>query len=61
MIRKNDGKNQKVAATVLTALLYAQGALCLAAVTLVVLKDRSQPEPTVVVASSAGFDTARVH
>lgn len=56
-----NGKNQKFAATVLAALLYAQGALCLAAVTLVVVKDRGQPQPTVVVASSAGLDTARVH
>ncbi|MBX3584831.1 MAG: hypothetical protein KF810_23390 [Rhizobiaceae bacterium] len=46
------GKSSKFAAAVLSALLYTQGLLGLAAVTLVVLKDRPQPAPVVMAASA---------
>lgn len=48
-------KTSKLAYGVLSALLYAQGALGVAGVTLVVLKNRMQAEPTVV-ASIASVD-----
>jgi predicted subunit of tRNA(5-methylaminomethyl-2-thiouridylate) methyltransferase len=48
-----NGKNSRLAATVLSALLYGQVALCLAAVTFVVLKDRQPAEPTLVISSAS--------
>ena len=49
------GKNTKFASTVLSALLYAQGLLGLAAVTLVVVKDRVQVD-TVIAMNTASQD-----
>lgn len=50
------GKNSKVAAAALSALLYGQGLLGLAGVTFVVMKDRMQAEratpAAIVVAAS---------
>jgi hypothetical protein len=40
------GKNSKFAMAALSALLYAQGLLGVAAVTMVVMKDRTPAEPT---------------
>ncbi len=46
------GKSSKLAAAALMGLLYAQGLLGIAAVTLVVLKDRQEPAPVVMSASA---------
>ena len=49
------GKSSKFASTVLAALLYAQGLLCLAGVTLVLVKDRIQVD-TVIAMNAASRD-----
>ena len=49
------GKNTKFASTVLSALLYTQGLLGLAGVTLVVVKDRIQVD-TVIAMNAASQD-----
>lgn len=53
-----NGKTSKFASTILSALLYTQGLLGIAGVTLVVLKDRvhSDPAATVVVMKTASLD-----
>ncbi len=50
-----NGKTSKSASIILSALLYTQGLLGIAGVTLVVLKDRIHSDP-VVVASTASPD-----
>lgn len=45
------GKTSKFASTMLSALLYTQGLLGIAGVTLVVLKDRTHSDPAYVVGS----------
>lgn len=50
-----NGKSTKFASTVLSALLYAQGMLGLAGVTLVVVKDRIQVD-TVLAMNAASRD-----
>ncbi|HEY6630877.1 MAG TPA: hypothetical protein VIZ90_05460 [Rhizobiaceae bacterium] len=49
------GKSSKFASTVLSALLYAQGLLGLAGVTLVLIKDRIQVD-TVIAMNAASQD-----
>jgi len=53
-------KSSKTAATILAALLYAQGFLCAASVTVVVLRDRLQADP-VFVMGTASLDAKRVN
>ena len=52
------GKNSKFAMVALSALLYAQGLLGVAAVTMVVMKDRIHAEPPAqaIVVSAASSD-----
>lgn len=50
-----NGKSSKYASTVLSALLYAQGLLGLAGVTLVVVKDRIQVD-SVIAMNTASQD-----
>lgn len=52
-----NGKNDKLASAVLSALLYTQVGLCLIAVTFAVLKDRPHAGP-VVVAAMQTLDTS---
>ena len=47
------GKTSKLATTVLSALLYMQGLLGIAGVTLAVLKDRVHSDPVVVVSTAS--------
>ena len=54
------GKSSKTASTILAALLYAQGFLCVASVTAVVLRDRLQSEP-IFVMGTASLDALRVN
>ena len=51
-----NGKTSKFASTILSALLYTQGLLGIAGVTLVVLKDRTDPAATVIVMKTASLD-----
>ena len=50
-----NGKTSKFASTILSALLYTQGLLGVAGVTLVLLKDRMHSDP-VIVANAASAD-----
>lgn len=54
------GKSSRTAATILAGLLYAQGFLCAASVTVVVLRDRLHSEP-VFVMGTASLDAQRVN
>lgn len=54
------GKSSKTASTILAALLYAQGFLCAASVTAVVLRDRLHSDP-VFVTGTASLDALRVN
>jgi len=54
------GKRSKTASTILATLLYAQGLLGVASVTVVVLRDRLQADP-VFVMGTASLDARRVN
>lgn len=51
-------RTSKLASGVLSALLYTQGALGVAGVTLVVLKDRMHSQPALVNVASVDADAA---